>query len=75
MLDNVYGTQSHIIPMHFGHTDSLQNEAVKREQLHDKFDETAHDLLDQLGKLSGKHGDLSRLQADILNQKQLKAGE
>ncbi|WP_406705652.1 IpaD/SipD/SspD family type III secretion system needle tip protein [Sodalis sp.] len=75
MLDNVYGTQSHFIPMHFGHADSLQNEAVKREQFHDKFDETAHDLLDLLGKLSGKHGDLSRLKAGILNQKHLKAGE
>ncbi|CAK8739732.1 hypothetical protein SODG_003272 [Sodalis praecaptivus] len=74
MLGNVYGTQSPIIPMHFGHADSLQNEAVKREQFHDKFDETAHELLDLLGKLSCKHGDLSRLKAGILNQKQLKAG-
>lgn len=75
MLNNVDGTQSPIIPMHFYHADSIQNEAVKREQFHDKVVKTFHVLFDQLGKLSGIHGDLSRLKTGILNYQQLKAGE
>ncbi|WP_084790108.1 IpaD/SipD/SspD family type III secretion system needle tip protein [Candidatus Sodalis sp. SoCistrobi] len=55
--------------------DSLQNEAVKREQFHEKFNEISLDLLEQLGQLSHKHGDLYRLKAGINIFKQLKAGE